>query len=61
MDFKNKKVIIYFDDKSYDRQVSKKDGFCIDDDNYAITIKNTSGHIEKIPYCRIVRVIAVGV
>ena len=59
MNLINKQVAIYFDDKANYRTIAKKDGLCVDDNNWCITIKNTSGVLEKIPYRRIIRIIEV--
>ena len=58
MELTNKRVTIQFDDKS-GNNISRKDGLCLDDNNYAITIRNTAGFIEKIPYYRIIRIIEI--
>lgn len=58
-DLTGKKVSIYYDDKSNYNTVAKKDGLCIEDTNYKIVIKNTSGFTEIIPYSRIIRIIEV--
>jgi len=59
MELKGKKVAIYYDDKSYGNNIAKKDGFCLDDNDRVIVIRNTAGFIEKIPYYRIIRVIEI--
>ena len=57
MELKGKRVAIYYDDKANYQKIAKKDGFCLDDNDRVIVIRNTSGFIEKIPYYRIIRVI----
>ena len=59
MDLINKRVAIYYDDKANYGHIAKKDGLCVDDDNWCITIRNASGFLEKIPYRRIIRIIEV--
>lgn len=54
-----KQVAIYFDDKTSNYHIAKKDGLCLDDNDRTITIRNQAGYIEKIPYYRIVRVIQI--
>ena len=49
MDLKGKQIAIYYDDKSSYNTVAKKDGFCIDDNDRVIVIRNTSGFIKKYP------------
>jgi len=60
MDLIDKKVAIYFDDRSGYNSISKKDGIVLDDNNRIITIRNSHGQIEKIPYYRIIRVVEIG-
>jgi uncharacterized protein (UPF0248 family) len=60
IDLIGKQVAVYFDDKRYGNNISKKDGQVIDDNDLVITIRNTSGLIERIPYHRIIRVIVTG-
>ena len=54
-----KDVAIYYDDKFKYNHISKKDGNCLADNDRVITIRNTSGYIEKIPYYRIIRVLVI--
>ena len=50
---KDKQVSIYFDDGS---RIGRKDGVVIDISDTLITFKATSGHIEIIPFSRIIRI-----
>jgi len=59
VDLKGKIVNIYFLDHS-DNKVSKKTGKCLKDTSHKITIENSRGYAEIIPYCRIIRVIETG-
>ena len=59
MDLKDKRVSIYYDDKAQYNKVAKKDGFCLEDNDRVIVVRNNSGFIEKIPYYRIIRVIEI--
>lgn len=50
---KGKKVAIYFDDGS---RIGRKDGSVIEISDSSIVFKSASGHIEIIPFSRIIRV-----
>ena len=50
---KDKQVSIYFDDGS---RIGRKDGVVIEISDISITFKATSGHIEIIPFSRIIRI-----
>lgn len=50
---KGKKVSIYFDDGT---RIGRKDGIFIEISDNSISFKATSGHIEIIPFSRVIRI-----